>query len=309
MKRRNFLHGLLLSGIYLVTGSPVKAASVLRNRRVLRVAHITDMHIYRDSVPEKGIGQLLKALDNLKDRPNFVLNTGDNVMDSLECNKQDTMEQWNAWETYFRSNLNYPLYNCIGNHDVWGWKLDDEQAKLDPDYGKEMAMKQLSMKERFYHFEKKGWHFICLDSIFQDGRGYMGQLDDEQFVWLKEKLAAIPKNEPVCMASHIPILSPAVFFDGSTTESETWNISASVMHIDLPRLKELFCQYPNVKMAVSGHLYQVSQARYLNLEYTCSGAVSGNWWKGKYQEFEPNFALIDFYSDGSAEVEIVNYQS
>ena len=211
MKRRNFLHGLFLSGLYLLTGNPVKAASTLRTRRVLRVAHITDMHIFRDGVPEKGISQLLEKLHNMKDRPDFVLNTGDNVMDSLEHDKHDTLDQWDAWRNYFRSKLDYQLYNCIGNHDVWGWKLNDEQVKQEPDYGKVLAMKQLGLNQRYHHFEKKGWHFICLDSVFQDERGYIGRLDDEQFEWLEKQLSAIPKNEPVCLASHIPILAPSAF--------------------------------------------------------------------------------------------------
>ena len=309
MKRRNFLHGLLLSGLYLFTGNPVKAASTLRTRRVLRVAHITDMHIFRDAIPEKGISQLLEKLDSMKDRPDFVLNTGDNVMDSLEHNKQDTLDQWDAWRSYFHSKLDYPLYNCIGNHDVWGWKLNDEQVKQEPDYGKVLAMKQLGLNQRYHHFEKKGWHFICLDSVFQDERGYIGRLDDEQFEWLEKQLSAIPKNEPVCLASHIPILAPSAFFDGSTQETVNWNVSASVMHTDLRKLKDLFYRHPNVKAALSGHLHLVDQANYLNMGYACNGAVSGNWWKGKRQEFEPNFALVDFYSDGSYDVEMVNYQA
>jgi len=40
---------------------------------------------------------------------------------------------------------------------------------------------------------------------------------------------------------------------------------------------------------------------YNGVTYLCNGAVSGNWWRGAYQECEPGYALLDLYDDGTFE--------
>jgi 3',5'-cyclic-AMP phosphodiesterase len=89
MKRRNFINTGIVSGIGLSFSQCTAPESNMR-KRGLRVAHITDMHIYPDPVPEKGIRSLVNELNQLKDKPDFLLNTGDNVMDSLKHSKEET---------------------------------------------------------------------------------------------------------------------------------------------------------------------------------------------------------------------------
>jgi hypothetical protein len=45
------------------------------------------------------------------------------------------------------------------------------------------------------------------------------------------------------------------------------------------------------------------------VRYLCNGAVSGGWWKGKYQEFGPAYALVDFFDDGTVENQLVYYRA
>ena len=309
MKRRNFISAGILSGIGVVISKSLSAKNQ-EKKRVLRVGHVTDMHIFPDQVPEKGIKQLVDELNSLTDKPDFILNTGDNVMDSLEHSKEEVNAQWKAWEGYFRSQLQYKLYNCIGNHDVWGWGIKENAPVDDPLYGKAWALQQLQLKSRYYSFVQAGWKFICLDSVAPatDGHSsYTAKLDEEQFSWLKEELASTSPTMPICIVSHIPILSSSVFFDGENEKSGNWQVPGAWMHIDARSLKDLFQKYPNIKLAISGHVHLVDQVNYLNVQYLCNGAACGGWWGGNYQEFAPAYALLDFYDDGSFNYEMFYY--
>lgn len=39
----------------------------------------------------------------------------------------------------------------------------------------------------------------------------------------------------------------------------------------------------------------------------CNGAISGKWWKGEFQDFEPAYALFEFHKDGTIRREIIEY--
>ncbi|TKG88482.1 metallophosphoesterase [Puteibacter caeruleilacunae] len=308
MKRRTFIASSLVGALTV----PTLGASLSSDRskeRVLRIAHLTDMHIFSDSAAERGINNLLEQLNTLDVKPDIVINTGDNIMDALKKNKTEVDAQWKAWKSYFKNQMNFELYNCIGNHDVWGWGLKNTKVKKEKLYGKAWAMDMLELSQRFYSFDKGGWHIICLDSPFKasNSHAYTAKLDQEQFEWLENDLKDTPSDTPILLASHIPILAPSVFFDGDNEKSGDWNIPGSWMHIDARRIKDLLRNYPNIKMAISGHVHLADHVNYLGVDYFCNGAACGGWWKGKYQEFGPSYALIDLYSDGSYTNQLKSY--
>ena len=308
MKRRNFLTtsfiGLLGTGTLNLQASERKT-----NKRSLRFVHLTDMHIRPGSVPERGIQNLLEEIHSLDEKPDFVINTGDNVMDSLKRSKEETAAQWDSWRQYYRSKLKYDLFSCIGNHDVWGWSLKATEIESDPLFGKNWAVKELDLPHRYYSMDKKGWHFIFLDSSFRDteNHSYIAKLDKEQFEWLENDLKKTPAKTPVCIVSHIPIISTSVFFDGENEKLGSWSIPGAWMHIDARKIKDLFSDYPNIKLAISGHVHLADKANYLGIDYLCNGAACGAWWQGNYQEFPPLYAIIDLYEDGSFNSELVHY--
>ena len=90
-------------------------------------------------------------------------------------------------------------------------------------------------------------------------------------------------------------------------KNNKWQIPGAWMHKDAKRLKDLFFQHKNVKLAMSGHVHLQDEVNYLGVKYLCNGAASGGWWGGNYQEFPPAFALVDLYEDGSSEHQIINY--
>jgi len=310
MKRRNFLAASATGLLGLQTlGIHASETEKKTAKKSLRFVHLTDMHIHPKPVTERAIQNLLNEIHALAIKPDFVINSGDNIMDSLKRTKEETASQWEAWHSFFRSKINYELYNCIGNHDVWGWSLNDPNAETDPLFGKSWAVKELELPNRYYSIDRNGWHFIFLDSPFRDKekQTYTARIDDEQFNWLANDLKQTGTSKPICIVSHIPVISASVFFDGDCEKSGDWHIPGAWMHIDARKLKDLFFTYPNIKLAISGHVHLADQTKYLGINYLCNGAASGAWWQGNYHEFPPMYAIIDLYDDGSFNYELVNY--
>jgi Icc protein len=309
LTRREFLRGsLLVSGAALAGCSPGSAS---RRSRLLRVAHITDIHVDSRSRACDGMARALEHIQSQHDAPDFILNTGDSIMDALETPEEYALAHWETFTTILEDNNSLPVYHAIGNHDVWGWGLAGADA-ADPAYGKGMALDALGLASRYYAFDRGGWHFIVLDSThpreIESAMPYTGKLDEEQFAWLEADLAATDPGTPVCVASHIPILCACEFFDGDLAVSGNWIVPGAWMHIDAGRLRTLFLAHPNVRLALSGHAHQHDRLEYLGVRYSCDGAICGNWWQGAYLDCPPGYVLVDLFDDGSSETEFVAYE-
>jgi 3',5'-cyclic AMP phosphodiesterase CpdA len=320
LPRRAFLRnsGALALGAAVAASSLTSQAATVTvpRRRVLRAAHLTDIHVLPNSGdfqnPPEGMASAIRHAQGQPDKPDLILFGGDLVMDSLKTEKAKVLTQWETWDQTFSAEVKLPYHLCLGNHDVWGWALHDQPGiETDRHYGKGLALERLGMKDRYYSYDQAGWHFVVLDSMqpdFANKQGYTARLDDAQFAWLARDLAATAPTTPVCILSHIPILSVCVFFDDDLESTGSWVIPGAWTHIDSRRIKNLFLQHPNVKVCLSGHVHLVDDVTYLGVRYLCNGAVSGGWWKGKYQEFGPAYALVDFYDDGTVENRMVYYR-
>jgi 3',5'-cyclic-AMP phosphodiesterase len=262
-------------------------------RRVLRFAHLTDVHVQTQRRADEGFLTALRHLQELADPAEFVMFGGDNVMNVDSANgAQTAAEQLETWNRCLRDGLSLPHRICIGNHDVLG---------LDPVDGKKWAVDSFGLEERYYHFDQAGWRFIVLDSTSPEGGGYKGRLDEAQKEWLKNTLASTDAATPVIIVSHIPILAACAYFDGQNEKTGNWVVPGAWMHLDARELKDIFLQHPNVRATLSGHIHLVDLVQYCGVTYVCNGAVSGGWWKGVFQECWPGYALIDLYDDGTLE--------
>lgn len=307
--RREALKGLgaALAGGALLTGARARTPDP-RRKRVLRLAHITDVHVQPNGSAPAGFAACLAHIHSQPDAPDLILNTGDCVMDSAAADSTRTKAQWDVWDRVLEENLRLPIRNAIGNHDVWGLdKTASGATGAEPLYGKKWAMDRLGLAHRYYRFDQGGWRFLVLDSTYPVGDGYTAKLDETQFEWLKGELEATPKEMPVAIASHIPILAACVFMDGENEKTGNWVVPGAWMHVDARRLKDLFFKHKNVRIALSGHEHLLDRVEYNGVSYMCHGAVSGSWWGGAYHETPPGYALVDLYSDGAAERQYVEY--
>jgi 3',5'-cyclic AMP phosphodiesterase CpdA len=307
MKRSSFLKASLLT----VTLPSLDWQSVQPKKVVTRFAHLTDIHVKPDITAEAGMAKALQHVQRLTPKVDFIVNGGDAIMDALAADKASTRAQWNVFNNSLKNNNSLPIHHCIGNHDIWGWFIKNDDVKGDASYGKQWAVEELSLPKRYYTFQKNKWHFIVLDSTqLNPAGGYIAKVDEEQLDWLKQTLQNIPKDDYVCIISHIPLLSIcAGLFFNKTEENGDLIIKRNLMHTDFLTLKNLFLQYPNIKVCISGHIHMQDELNYMGVKYYCNGAVCGNWWKGSFNDFAPGYAVIELFDDGSSGRVMHNYTS
>lgn len=299
MNRREIFKGTgLLAATALL--SPVKtvlaAEQPKKDKPVLKVAHITDVHINADNNAPARFKQCLEAIKKLK--VDFFLNGGDSIMDASYDNvkREQVTDQWKVWDDCMQTIKGYELHSCIGNHDSW-WAAP---SKEDAMYGKDYVVKRLGIPARYYSFSRSGWHFIILD-----GNNDKISLDAEQFSWLEKELNGLAKDTPVLVMSHFPILgiTPTLVGGG---------------HSDHKKLKDLFYKHKDkVRVCLSGHNHLSDHTIYNDVLYCCNGAMSGFWWgkgdqesagTGYYLETPPGYAILSLYADGRVVNEYIPHQ-
>jgi 3',5'-cyclic-AMP phosphodiesterase len=309
MQRRSFLQ---TAGALAGAMSVPFALQAAPAKRSVRFAHITDIHVKPGEIPETGMAKALHHVQQLKQKPEFIINGGDSIMDALSADKQTAQQQFDLFKTILAKENSLPIHHCIGNHDVWGWFAKNQaDVQLDSLWGKHFVLETYEIPGRYYSFTKGKWKFIVLDSTqLNPAGGYIARLDPPQYDWLEEELAGTPKNTYVCVVSHIPILSIcAGLFFNKTEENGDLKIQRNLMHTDFLTLKKLFAEHPNVKVCLSGHIHLQDEVDYLGVKYYCNGAISGNWWKGDFQEFAPAYAIVELFDDGSSKRTMVEYDN
>jgi len=276
-------------------------------RRSLRIAHMTDIHVRPEHRGAEGMTACLHHIQQHA-RPDLILNTGDTIVDSMYSEESRVKMLWDLSQRIWKSECSLPVEHAIGNHDIWGInKARSKTTGTEPLYGKKWIMSLYGWQRTYRSFDRNGWHFVALDSAGFDDKGYHGHIDDEQIEWLNQDLKRVPSKTPILLFCHIPILSAAAFFKGSSEKSGDWVVPEATMVLEARKMKDLFYKYPNVKLCLSGHLHLVDRVDYLGVSYLCGGAVSGNRWRGSFQECEPGYGVVDLYDDGSSENQYVTY--
>jgi 3',5'-cyclic AMP phosphodiesterase CpdA len=274
----------------------------------VRFAHLTDMHVQPERRAGEGYAAALQSLQQLDPKPQFIITGGDHVMDTTEKAPDRCAVQWDLYQRVLKANNRLPVYPTIGNHDVAGWGAKELFTSQMPGFGKAMAYERLALKSGAYAFDAGDWRFIILDSMTRRENSYYGWLGDEQTTWLRDELQRIGGNRPICITSHIPILSVASFFDGHRLDEKNtfFDIPDSWVHRDMSVITQAIEPY-NVRLLLSGHLHLVDWCEYRGKTYICDGAVCGNWWKGSYNNFPEGYGVIDVYPDGTFEHQYVTY--
>ncbi|MEA5140114.1 metallophosphoesterase family protein [Arcicella rigui] len=298
MERRSVIKNI--GGLFL---TPSLLASSKGKKPVLRVAHLTDVHMKNELEAPTKFAKCLHHVQQQNPKVDFILNGGDIVFDMNKANLSAINDQWNLLNGILKSECSLPIHYCLGNHDVW-WS---EDSKGQTDYGKKYSLEKLNLTKSYYSFTQKGWKFIILDSIQLDvdNTWFIGKLGDEQFAWLANELKNTDPSMPVLVLSHVPILTATLMIKDNIVNK--WQMSRGDMHTDTAKIIDLFYQYPNVKICLSGHVHLRDKVQYNNVTYICNGAVSGAWWNGNNRQTAPGYGVLDLYADGSFEEKYVNY--
>ena len=307
MNRRDFFSQTIKASAAL--GLPILNAEPNARKRIMRVAHLTDIHVKNELVSETGMAKALASVQSLNPKADFIINGGDAIMDALDTPKDEVKKQWATFKNIMKNENTLPVFSVIGNHDIYGWFNKTENLRGDKLYGKAWAVEELRIPKRYYSFERAGWKFIFLDSAqLSPSGGYCAYLDSEQFEWLKAELTATAPTKHICIASHIPIFSAcSALFYGKNEPNGDLLTHKNIMHTDFFKIKNLFKSFTNIRVCLSGHVHMQDEVKFLGVTYLCNGAVCGNWWKGNFQDFPPAYAVVDLYDDGSFERYFVNY--
>lgn len=300
MERRTALKNI--GGLFLLPS--VSLGFTEENQKpVLRIAHITDVHLKNELGAPAKFTKCLHHVQQQNPKVDLILNGGDVVFDMNKENISTIDKQWQLLNDTMKSECGLPVRCCLGNHDIW-W---NENSKADTFYGKKYSMDKLSLAKPYYSFTQNGWKFIVLDSVHLDidNTWYIGKLGDEQFNWLESELRSTNPGMPVIVMSHIPILTALLMIEDNVVNK--WTMLGGDMHTDTSKIISLFYRHPNVKLCLSGHLHMKDKVVYNGVTYLCNGAVSGAWWNGNRRETAPGYGLIDLFADGSFEEKYVNY--
>jgi len=112
MNRSTFIKSALLAATIPLTGFS-KLDSEKKKKPAIRFAHLTDFHVQEGAAQEAGMIKVLQHVQKLKEKPSFIINGGDAIMDSLEANKEKTESQWAIFNKIVNENNKLPLYQFL----------------------------------------------------------------------------------------------------------------------------------------------------------------------------------------------------
>ena len=203
--KMTFQQAVVISGFLLFFSSCDAPQSRKEgNRDTFSFAFLTDVHVQPERNADKGFMQAMDKVNQLA--PDFVIMGGDQIMDALSQSEARADSLYDMYVALSR-HMNMPVYNTMGNHEVFGI---NEISGVDPShplYGEKMYEERIG--KRYYAFDHKGWRFYILDSVDEkdDRQGYYGHIDSMQIEWLKKDLEQVGKNTPIAISIHIPFIS------------------------------------------------------------------------------------------------------
>jgi 3',5'-cyclic AMP phosphodiesterase CpdA len=165
---------------------------------------ITDTHIGN----AEALRQFARQTAKLPVPIAFVVNTGDLVRDSMGT---DLKEARRLFDRYMGAAAAFeqPLFNVPGNHDhaAIGVKAVDRN---DPLWGKGLYRHLLGPMH--YSWDWGNAHFVALDGT--SFPPYEEQLGAEQLAWLKADLSFQPRDKPLVLFCHQPMVATKSFSEG-----------------------------------------------------------------------------------------------
>jgi len=270
--------------ILLVSGCNVKN----KEKDSFSIAFLTDIHLQPEKNAVKGFTQALDSVNKLK--PDFIITGGDLIMDALGQSFGRADSLYNLYSEIIKKSES-PVYNTLGNHEIYGIYKRSNADPANPEYGEKMFEKRLG--QSYQSFDHKGWKFMIINSIEDTKKGkYVGQVDSVQISWIKSELEKTDPLTPIAISTHIPFITASTQkYGGSTLPND----SSTVVY-NSKEVIDLFKEH-NLKLVLQGHLHTIEDISIDGIHFITCGAVSGGWWKGPNQGFEEGFMHITFEAD------------
>jgi 3',5'-cyclic-AMP phosphodiesterase len=276
--------------ILLLLRVDIVAQNFSVNAEPFTFVFITDIHIQPERNAVEGFK---KAIDQInKFNPDLVITGGDLIYDALGVSYERADSLFNLYNETIKL-INSPVYNAIGNHEIFGWNEKSGVQRDHPEFGKKMYENRIG--KTYFSFEHKGVKFFILDSIEEipEGGKYYGYVSNEQLAWLKKELQTIDTLTPVVISTHIPFITTfSQIKAGSQKENERGLVVENSKEV-----LDLFSSH-NLKLVLQGHLHYYED---LNIQgktrFITAGAVSARWWRGPNFGMEEGFLIVKLIGD------------
>ena len=260
-------------------------------------AFMTDIHLQPEKNAVKGFEKAIYKVNELK--PDFVITGGDMIMDALGQNYSRSDSLYTIYDS-MQKLFKMPVYNTVGNHEVFGLYERSGIKPDHPEYGKKLYENRLG--KRYYSFDKGNWHFMILDDIgFTADRAYIGEVDSIQMEWIKKDLAQTDSNKNIIISAHIPFVTNFLQYYYKPLEAN----GPGLVVTNGPEVLDLF-NGRNLKLVLQGHTHILEDVYIDNTHFVTGGAVSARWWSGANHEIEEGFLIVKVWKD-SFEWEYIDY--
>ena len=279
-----------MASVLFICGFLLIGCSNSDGKDSFRFAFLTDIHLEPTTSALRGFESTIDQVNAAK--PAFVITGGDLIADALGQKKSRVDS---LYDLYIREckRFKMPVHNTIGNHEHFGVFRESGVPIDDPEFGKAMFEKRLGDGHSSSSFDYGRWHFILLDGIsITKNRNYIGKVDSSEIRWLIQDLQKIDSTKNVVLVTHIPLVTVSTqFLKGSLAATEPWLVvtnSDSILHLLKP---------VRLRLVLQGHLHMVETIQWRDTEFITGGAVSGAWWNGAYEGFDPGFVVVDVQGD------------
>ncbi len=215
----------------------------------IQVANLEETaRFHAETVPD-----LLQTIRGLPGE-RFAVSCGDIMFDNLSL-----------FPEYERAaqRVGIPFFQVVGNHDL------DQDAASDL-----LSTRTFESRygPRYYSFDRGQVHYVVLDDVLWEGKGYTGYLDNQQLGWLARDLGTLEPGATVIVALHIPVGTTIDRRQGKPHED------ASTALQNRYQLRELLA--PFQAHIVSGHTHDNEHIFEGRVHEQVHGAVCGAWWSG-----------------------------
>lgn len=251
---------------------------------------ITDIHLQPERNAVEGFKKAIEEINKIN--PDFVITGGDLIYDALGVSYERADSLFNLYNETIKL-INSPVYNTIGNHEIFGWNEKSQVSRIHFEFGKKMYQNRIG--KTYYSFDHKGVRFFILDSIEEvpEGGKYYGFVSDEQIEWLEQELNEIDSLTPIIISTHIPLITTfSQIKAGSLKENERGLVIENSKVV-----LDLFTGH-NLKLVLQGHLHYFEELNVQNkTTFITGGAISARWWRGPNDGMEEGFLIIKVKKD------------
>jgi 3',5'-cyclic AMP phosphodiesterase CpdA len=248
-------------------------------------AFITDIHIQPERRATEGFNKAIEIINKIN--PEFVITGGDLIFDALAVSYERAD---NLFKLYLNTTkkINAPVYNTIGNHDVFGWYEKSKVPRDQKEFGKLMYQNRLG--KTYYSFTHKNIKVFILDSIEEipEKGKYYGFINQDQINWLKDELSKTDTSMLLIISTHIPFVTTlSQMRGGSMVANERGLVVENAKEV-----LDLFNNH-NLRLVLQGHLHFYEELYVQNkVKFITGGAVSGRWWLGDNHGLQEGFVII-----------------